>query len=859
MSGINTFEDFQAMESSEKEGLVVLEAAKRLMGWVLHSGSIYKITSFDHPVLSPDSPVKDSGVALTLAASVVAMTAGSYFYDRTGKVLYLRTSDSVNPNGKFISCVFRLFFSKSGRNLPSDLNSGFDVHWLALLKDTSQFGVEIDNQNQLGSAIEGTGSLKFFNDQDFWGPIYDKYYFENQRVFVYSWNPFLPITEASLIYRGRVQKKTWTATEIGFDLQDILNELRAPVTLSYLSDLPGIRIPDSMSFAFQRRLYGYVLGHRPTNIDQVLDGYLITGTIATASGSASIVGTGTAFLSELSPDDEITIFDSLSPRTFSIDSITDDTHASLSEVYDGSTSGGVTVKVKPANANRKRNRIFLIAGHPLCRPSTTVVSALTTSMIQVASVMGLRPGDPLIVAGQSTAIIRISGNILKLSTSLSSKPNPGDSVLRPAVTNVYLNDQLLVEGPDYTYDAAASTVTLDPLAEFNVASPKTLRGTVSFTNGSRSIVGTGTTFTTDLNAGDWIKANGQSAYFEVLSVDDDTHVSLRAAATYTANLAGVVKRPDYYIEGGSILSCDTLGATDNGTSAGNLLCTAPQIVEDLLLQAGLGALVDSASFAAAKDLTGKRLGLAIPKKFGDKTAPTIRDTINSINKSDFGSMVQSNDFMLQFHILSPDRASTLTRFAEADALAFAIQSDSNNIVKTSRVRYDFREVDPIARAAINSEEVETSDTSQYLANATKEFALDTLLIDQEDAVIYARRWAFLFEMANSVVKIGTKLQGSRLQIGDRIELSHEKMYQRLGSSARRKVAAVSAAKRSLTDSSLELDDLSNAFSRCAVIADDTAADYSAAPEQERAVTGYITDDYGMQSNDPETFGTNLIW
>jgi len=854
---MDTFAEYQDAPSSEKEGLLILESSRRLVGWVLHLGSVYKLTSFPHAVLSPDSPLQDSGAALTSAGSAL-LSAGQYYHDRANGILYLRTSDSVNPSGKFLTVTFRLHFSKGGRNLPHDLVTGFDVHWYPMLKDTSDFGVELDNQNQLGSAIEGSGSVQLFNDQDFWRPIYDKYYFENQRAYVYSWSPALPISEAKLIYKGRVVGKSYTPSQITFKLQDMLAELRAPVSLAFLQAVAGVRIPDSLNLAFQRRLYGYVQGHRPTNIDQVLSGFAITGTVAATSGSATITGTGTAFLSQLSPDDELTIFGD-TPVTYSVLAVASNTSATLTEVYVADTASGLSSTLKPSRPTRLRNRVFLIAGHALSEPQTTVVSGATTSQFDVVDATDLIPGDALTVAGENTTVVRVSGNTVKISTSLIARPELGDAVTRQAVTNVYLGERSLTLTTDYTYDASAGTITLSPLAEFNVAPVRGVKGTMAFTSTSRNVVGTGTSFTADIQPGDWVKRSTQADYFEVLSVTDDLNLVIRTAATYTSSGAALVKRPEYFDDGNSILSCDVTGKTVDGLTTGALLRTAPEIVEDLLTSAGLSSLINTASFTAAKELTVKRLGLVIPKRLGDTKAQTLRDVINEVNKSDFGSLIQNEDFELEYHIVSPGKPSSTTRFTESDALSFAIESSSDRIVKTVRVNYAFRETDPVSKAGINSQATKTSNSSQYLARATAEKVFDTLLADETDAQIYANRWSFLFEVASSIVKLGTKLQGSRLQIGDTVELSHEKLYERVGSAAGRKVAAVSRVKKSLEDSSVELDDLSNAFSRVAVITENTAEPYVDATERERAVSGYITDNFGMQGNDADTFGVNLIW
>jgi len=147
-------------------------------------------------------------------------------YDRTGKELFLETSDSVNPNTKFIGFTGRMHFSRAGISAPNDLTTGRPVEWLPLIQKTTAFGTGLDNQNQFGSALEGSGSVTFANDGDFWKSRYDKLTFENQRCFIYIWNRTLPITEATLIYKGRVVAKRWTSSTVSFDLKDQLNQLR---------------------------------------------------------------------------------------------------------------------------------------------------------------------------------------------------------------------------------------------------------------------------------------------------------------------------------------------------------------------------------------------------------------------------------------------------------------------------------------------------------------------------------------------------------------------------------------------------------------------------------------------------------
>jgi len=208
----DTYSEFQNASSSQKITLAVLEPARREVGWVLDTGAIYTVT-FNEDVIVK---VTDSGVLLSAAASTT-LSSGEYFLDRPNKTLHLRTSDDANPNTKFIVVFFKQFYSDiSGVAIANDLVSGFDVEFLPLLRGTSEFGVSLDNRTGagFGIAIEGSGNIQFFNDLSYWSPRFDKFEWSNKRAFIYSWERSLPVTEAKLIYRGRIARKTWNSQRI---------------------------------------------------------------------------------------------------------------------------------------------------------------------------------------------------------------------------------------------------------------------------------------------------------------------------------------------------------------------------------------------------------------------------------------------------------------------------------------------------------------------------------------------------------------------------------------------------------------------------------------------------------------------
>lgn len=940
MAQLSLYSDFQSKPASEKIALVQMAASKRLMGWVLNSGSVYKLTSFDYQVIAS---ILDSGTAYTAVTSLGAVTAGKYYNDRVNKILYLQASDSSNPNSRFLAMSYYYFFSNVPLQAPWDLNSGFNVQWLDLLKSTSGFDVSLDSQYQLGSAIEGSATITLYNDQSFWEPIFDKVYFENQQITIYSWNRALPITQAKIIYIGKVQGKAYSADTVSFTLLDMINQLRSPVPLTILQSYPGVRVPNALNLALQRILYGFNYGIRPTNVDQIIRSApsSFTGTVAVTSGSATLTGTGTKFTSELQANDIITIGNDLNPYiilsvasdtsatltqnyasagqsavsfspiatlgypmtgtvaptngsttltgsgtifltelrqndqiyigtenvAYTIKSITSDTTAVLTQNYSGSSPSGSPCYQKPPIGKRWQNRKFLVAGHSLKEPSTTI-SAVSGNFnyIYVNDVTDFNVGDNIIVTGCGNSTIKAVGvtssgqNFMALTIQLNAIPAIGTTVVRAAITNVYLGNTLLTPNTDYTYSASNATLTLDKLCEYNHASTVTIPGTATFTMGSTAVVGTGTTFTKSLRPGDWIANITEGVFYEIRSITDDLNLVLvsNAAATNTAALIG--KSPSYYVEGQTVLSCDCIGATENGTTTGVFIKTAAQIVKDLLIRGGYSAQIDSSSFTTAQNICMYKLGLQIPSTYNSTKIPTLRDTINQVNQSVFGALVQTSDFLLGYQIFSPARLSGLTTFRECDVLSWTVQCNSDRIAKTAFVNYLYKEYDPGSGNGTFAQVSATSNNAQYLALSTRQSTQVTLLTNAVEAQMVANRWAFIQEVADAVVTLGMKMQGSRLKATDAIAFYHEKLYQRIGSTDGRKVGYVSGIQKTAMDTTLNVEDLANSFSRCGCIAPIGAAAYAAASKLDKMLNGYITDSYGLSNNgDGSTFGTNLIW
>lgn len=851
---MSTYSQFQQQVASEKVGLVVLEAAERVTGWALYSGSIYRAPITEKFL----TRVTLDGSALAEVESIVLTTAGKWYHDPDEGYLYIVATDSGDPSDNYVVVTHKMFFSNKGVALPYDLSSGRDVYWDPLLKDAGSFSVEIDDsKTNIGVAISGKATLRFFNDRTYWGPIYDKKVFENKRVRVYSWSPSMPATEAKLLYVGFVTNRQFSLSEITFQLNDLMDGLRALVSLPNMESVVGARIPESLNIAKQRRVYGYVNGHVPTPIDQILGGYPLTGTMSISNGSSTVTGSSTTFLAELSPGDGIIIGGS---EEYSVESVDSDTQVTLSETFSDDSEVAATALVVPTHAKRYANRTFLLAGHALARPSTTVLSVVDNATFFVADTSQLHEGDQIEI-GSNAATIRILGTtIIKLEQAISGSVSPGDTVYRSTVMDVRINNTSIEYGRDYSYDKDTAILTLDPLCEFNVALPRGLSGTITTSSGTRDVTGSGTLFLSELSVGDWIRDAGEDDWFEILSITDDTNLVLRANATYSSSgVSGERKKPHVYDS-----SVDTLSCSINGKAAedGSVLAFAGGIVKDLLIEAGYEDVLEESSFDTADEVLPYRLGIVIPETFNGTGSTQIRNVISDVCRSVFASVIQNESFNLEMVSLDPSALSvtSATTLDKTDALSVSVKSDSSFILRAATVRYGKKEYDHVSGNAAEFSKTENNERGRYASESTKTMDVKTYLLEEDDAQVLAARWAYLFDSANSRIDISTKMKFIDANVMDVVKVDLPYLYTRLGSeSSTSRLTAVVSTKKSLVGVELTLTDFGNSFTRVARIADTGSLEYSSASESEKLVNGYIPGADGFISDESSTGWLNLIW
>lgn len=853
---MQTYEQAQLLPASEKITLAKLKAAKRLMGWSLVSGSIYKIEGFDFSVIDV---ITEDGAPLTEVASLASVIAGSWFNDRDNKIIYLRTSDSSHPNGKFISMKFWNFFSSSPVNAPFDLNTGKEVAWLPLIQSTSLFGVELDNTEQIGLALEGSGTLSLGNTRDYWDPKYENFVYEKQTCLIYSWFAGIPFSEAKLIYKGIINGKSFSAKNVQFKLTDLLSQLRTAYPIEDIVALPDALVTEALLNAKQRRIYGKVYGHRPTNIDQVVDGYLLSGTVSADANTSLVVGAGTTFLADFSPDDRIII----EGQDYSIKTVTDDLNLEITDTFDLDIVAQ-PYAITPDQPKNFTNRNWLIAGHECRQPITTIEKVVSLNRLILVDHADFDVGDEIFIDASGGEVVRIaqinSDGLIKLAQNLVITPSIGTVVTRFCAQNVRINNTKLQYNRDYTIDFTdnVTRLILDEEAEKNINPIRGVIGTsIVFTSSSSVVTGVGSSFTAQLKPNQWIRSTAQFDFFQILSIDSDTQLTLRTPATYTQSDTAQYIAGTAFNEETDVLSCEIIGTTSDDTSDGVLLRTASDIVKDILEKSSIDSL-SAPAFAKSKDVQPAYLGFVIPKTFDDTRAPIIRDLINSINVSVFGALVQNEDFEIEYNILQPKKPQNFLTLREEDILEIDVESTNDRVVSSTIVNYKNQEYNAQSGIPSISSYTRVSDTGTWLVESMNTKIVDSVLHKEKDARLHANRWSFLLELGTNTIKIKTKMATSRLQVNDVIFIEHEKLFDRVGG-GKKKFAAINSVKKSGTNTEIALDDLANAFNRVCIISDNSSPDFDNSSDAQKATNGFITDQYGLINNDAETFGLNVIW
>ena len=853
-----TYATESAKTSSEKITLAHIEPEQRLINFTLDSGSIYT-RDLDYFCIK----AFENGTLLTEASSS-SLNSGEFYFDAVNKKLYVRTSDDTNPNTKTIKVTYRFFFSSAPLTLPHDLtDTGIDVEYDARLPTRGGTSVnkEIDEE-QIGVALETATNLTLQNNDGYFDDIYDLLFWEFKEVRFYSWFRNIDLSEKILLFEGIVQDKDFNTDKVTFSCKDFLHKLREPVQLTRFSQSDG-NVPEAFLGTPKRRLYGQFKQLNLAPIDATLEGYTLTGTISGTLAGTTITGSGTAFLDELSPKDVIKIVDGDNEQEIEVDTITSDTSFTTQDELEFSFSA-LSVTNSPNRPWRKENRNWHIAGHKLRAPSTTVTAINAVNRYEVASTEDFFADDLIDIIGEDIFIRRISGNEIVTNQAVQGVVSIGSAITKNPVSAVFIETKESFINRDWTVANGASDAILNfnNLAEFNVAKTRSIPGSYSFTNSSRTVTVNDVDLRDNLRPRDWIRSTDvtHTTWYEILDVTFDesvprSTVTLRTSyAGGTASNTAQIKQPEL-IGDDTLITVNCIGLERSGA----WVKTASDAVKDMLENDSVLTNLNTASFTESDADAPYILSLPIPLRYG-QDPPTILKTITQINKSVFGSLVNNTAWELVYNVLTPERPTDLTTIKDDDLASPRIGIKSKNEI----VRKVILKHRPFIDIFTNEESFDVvefeNDFVDDFIGAKAELNVQAFLFSENDAQTIAERYALYNSLSQSKVTIRTKLDLALKNLNDKIFIELDRLYKRFGNGTRRKVGIINRIKKDGNNVEVDFNDLGNVFNRVGAIAPDTANDFTSASEDEKIKNGYIVDDdleIPDTTSDQEIF-TNLI-
>lgn len=844
--------EFTSAQTSEKIALVHLQATGRIYEWSLYSGSVYS-KSVPYFVYA----LKQDQVALTQVSNIGSLVDGSFYYDVVNSVVYVYPISGVNPTTVEMISTYQFFYSTLNLALPHDLNIGDAVSYNGRINSNPGYKHKVGIEQALTSLI-GTGDLVLENNDAALDEIFDTLVFENQECRVYSWNQDLTHTHAKLIYRGKVTNKSYDGSTITFTIKDQIFDLDQKLPQSVFTADDNVN--ESTLGKTKRWIYGRVDGLQVQSIDQIGQGYTITGTVSGVSDSQNLVGVGTLFLSELSPNDTLII----GTQEFTIDQIIDDENLVLDDMPDYAFSGA-SATVIPDVPTTNKNRIFFVTDHACSRLVKTLVRIVQLNRVELNNTDFLNAGDFLeFDTGERIEIKNIApGNIAVLRQNIVLIPSPSSDVVREPIQNLYIDGKrVLAENFTISNLGAPTnkvTVTLSNDAEFTIARASDLGVELTFTNGSRNIT---TIENVDLrellSPRDWIRPSeiSYTTYYEILSVSEQS-LELRVAfADPTITYDTQAKRPNY-VGDDTVVSVNVLGKTEDGEPDGQFIYSAAQAVKDICREVGITNFNDT-TFSDAATSSPQLISLALPLTPGNQLT-SAKTAIDLLNKSVNGCLTLDANLDLQYRILQNDVPPSPRIIRDSDVINWKVRTTNGKGFRNSVINYRFQDYNIFTKASSNSAATHTNAFVRDYIGTDQTSTLNAYLYNETDAQILSHRYVYFNRLSRSDITINSDLRLEDINIGDVIQLEFDRLYKRFGDKdSRKKLMFVVGLTKNGENITIEATDLNNTFNTSAVITPNDAPDYDMASEDEKLRYGYITDEQGIVNDEETTANTNLI-
>lgn len=583
--------------------------------------------------------------------------------------------------------------------------------------------------------------------------------------------------------------------------------------------------------------------------------YNITNTDQKA---VKLVGTGTQFISELCSGDTIKFTIDENEIKGTIDFISSNTLALLSDEITTSIIAKPFL-IEPNIKFYNTNREWHVAGHKLREPTTTISAVVANNRFILDSTEDIFNGDQVLINGNLVSVRRISENELVTQNAIYPLPIVGDTVKKLPIQNVFFGLKEFIYSRDWVYlnGSSDSKIIFNANAEFNNTEEKMLGVSVSFVNGSRSIITSSIVdFRSILKPRDFIRKNsnvsGENTYFEIIDVKEQ-EIVLKIPFSGSTETTLAYRKNVEYITDGSLITCNCMGYEKDSL----WLKTPADCVRHIILNDAGFLSVNEASFTQAKADCDFIVSMVIPERI-EGEQPSIRDTITKINESVFGSISGNSSQEISYNILNSVKPADTEIIRDDDIISFASDSVTNiynEISVTYRPFVDHATGDN----AFEIFEYNSAFVDKFVGIKNK-LVKKLYLYESDKAEIIAQRFALFNSLSNTKITLKSKMNLFTKSLNDKIFLSLDRLFKRFGGGDNMRIGVVTETRKGQTNVEIVLSDLGNVFNRVPSIAPDSSNNYSSASNDEKIRWGYVVDDYMLTPNpsSEENLGNNII-
>ena len=592
------------------------------------------------------------------------------------------------------------------------------------------------------------------------------------------------------------------------------------------------------------------------NFPQDVNSGVVFTVLTVGVGTKTLIGSGTSFYSDVSPDDKLTI----DSQEFTIENIISDTELDVTAAPKFSFIN-LPATLKPDRPTTTKNREFFVADHECAEITTTLTDIKQFNRVEVASNANFFVGDFIEFNTLERAEIKnlVGDNIIVLQQNVVTLPTIGTQVIRRPVQEVFIGQNRVLDDDFTTTNSGDCRITISADAEFNLAPVRQFNFNLHFINGSRDVNAASVDDLSDyIKPRDWVKPQNlsYSTFYEVLSVGTGS-LQLRTVfgeADHNGPAEG--KSPDY-IDDDTIVSTNILGKTETGLKDGQWIYSAAQTIKDMLILAGLTE-INTASFNDGIERNRQIIGVTIPPSPGSSQT-TFKTLIDNICRSTNSVITLDNDLKIQYRILDAAVPTNPVEITDYDVISWEVETVSGKNIRNSVIYYKEKDV---VRATQESGSDVTTYSSAFVekyvgTNNTEERTIK--LYNEEDAKVFANRLVYLQSIGRTDMTITTDLRFEDVEIGEVVVVNFNRMYKRLGSNnSKRKMMFVYGKSLNGSRTILELTDYGNLYNRSSKITANDHPDFVSSTDEERLNGGYITENNGIINNDEDTAGIHLI-